>query len=73
MSTKVYLDLVRRPPWDGKGVPLPLQMSGPVKNNFFITNSKNTFIAETEASQTNNAIFTAGVVLHAFFFSNLIF
>ena len=52
MSTKVYLDLVRRPHGVGKGVLLLLQfprMYDPVKN-VCITDSNNTVINETESS-----------------------
>lgn len=58
MSTKVYLDLVRRPPQGGKGraTLLPLQfprMSRPIRIFFFIMTLENTFVTETEASEKN--------------------
>ena len=59
MSTKVYLDLVRRPPQGGKGraTLLSLQfprMSRPIRIFFFsIMTSENTFVTETEASEKN--------------------
>ena len=62
MSTKVYLDLVRRPPQGGKphltGIAaFTISSNVPPNKIFFfffcIMTSENTFITETEASEKN--------------------